>query len=69
MNPELLAKKDLLIITPFMKNEWLGFRQVTDVQMLEKEVLRTQSWVDSGCRCGCNLPTDELSAESKADQR
>jgi 2-oxoglutarate dehydrogenase E1 component len=36
MNLEASRKKDLTIITPFMRNEWLGFEQVTDVQMLEK---------------------------------
>jgi 2-oxoglutarate dehydrogenase E1 component len=35
MNLEASRKKDLTIITPFMRNEWLGF-EVTDVQMLEK---------------------------------
>ena len=33
-NLEASRKKDLTIITPFMKNEWKGFEQVTDVQML-----------------------------------
>jgi len=35
-NLEASRKKDLTIITPFMKNEWDGFVQVTDTQMLEK---------------------------------
>jgi 2-oxoglutarate dehydrogenase E1 component len=34
-NLEASRKKDLTIITPFMKNEWDGFVQVTDTQMLE----------------------------------
>ncbi|MDQ8011873.1 MAG: 2-oxoglutarate dehydrogenase E1 component, partial [Flavobacterium nitrogenifigens] len=35
-NLEASRKKDLTIITPFMKNEWEGFVQVTDTQMLQK---------------------------------
>ncbi len=29
-------KKNLTVITPFMQNEWKGFEQVTDTQMLQK---------------------------------
>jgi 2-oxoglutarate dehydrogenase E1 component len=35
-NLEASRKKDLTIITPFMKNEWQGYKQVSAVQMLEK---------------------------------
>jgi 2-oxoglutarate dehydrogenase E1 component len=35
-NLEASRKKELTIITPFMQNEWNGFAQVTDTQMLEK---------------------------------
>jgi 2-oxoglutarate dehydrogenase E1 component len=35
-NLEASRKKDLTIITPFMQNEWQGYKQVTAVQMLEK---------------------------------
>ncbi len=35
-NLQASRKKDLTIIKPFMQNEWQGFQQVTDVQMLEK---------------------------------
>jgi 2-oxoglutarate dehydrogenase E1 component len=47
----LSAKKDLTIITPFMRNEWwLGFEQVADVQMLQKvDTSLLKSWVDSSC--------------------
>jgi 2-oxoglutarate dehydrogenase E1 component len=36
LNLEASRKKALTIITPFMENEWEGFVQVTDTQMLEK---------------------------------
>lgn len=35
-NLEASRKKDLTIITPFMQNEWKGFKQVNDKVMLEK---------------------------------
>ncbi len=35
-NLQASRKKDLTIITPFMKNEWQGFAQVSDVVMLQK---------------------------------
>jgi 2-oxoglutarate dehydrogenase E1 component len=49
MNLEASRKKDLTIITPFMRNEWLGFEQVTDVQMLEKVDTSYSSWANTGC--------------------
>lgn len=35
-NLEASRKKDLTIITPFMQNEWEGFSQATEEQMLQK---------------------------------
>ena len=35
-NLEASRKKHLTIITPFMKNEWKGFQQVSDGEMLQK---------------------------------
>lgn len=35
-NLEASRKKDLTVITPFMQNEWEGFAQVDDVEMLQK---------------------------------
>lgn len=35
-NLEVSRKKDLTIITPFMKNEWKGFQQVSFTEMLQK---------------------------------
>jgi hypothetical protein len=35
-NLEASRKKDLTIITPFMQNEWQGFKQVSDDEMLQK---------------------------------
>jgi 2-oxoglutarate dehydrogenase E1 component len=35
-NLEASRKKQLTIITPFMQNEWGGFMQVTDTEMLKK---------------------------------
>ena len=35
-NLQASRKKNLTVITPFMQNEWKGFEQVTDTQMLQK---------------------------------
>ncbi|MFC4738648.1 2-oxoglutarate dehydrogenase E1 component [Flavobacterium ponti] len=35
-NLEESRKKDLTVITPFMQNEWTGFEQVSDDEMLKK---------------------------------
>ncbi|WP_306349703.1 2-oxoglutarate dehydrogenase E1 component [Flavobacterium sp. '19STA2R22 D10 B1'] len=35
-NLEASRKKDLTIITPFMQNEWDGYAQASDVEMLQK---------------------------------
>jgi 2-oxoglutarate dehydrogenase E1 component len=56
MNLEASRKKDLTIITPFMRNEW--FLEVTDVQMLEKWILPIQA-LTQVADAVCNLPTDK----------
>jgi 2-oxoglutarate dehydrogenase E1 component len=35
-NLEASRKKDLTVITPFMENEWEGYKQVSDDVMLQK---------------------------------
>ena len=53
-------KKDLTIISPFMKNEWLGFKQVTDTQMLEKvETGYAKEGLVAIANAICNLPSDK----------
>jgi 2-oxoglutarate dehydrogenase E1 component len=60
MNLEASRKKDLTIITPFMKNEWLGFEQVNDVQMLEKvDTSYSKAGLTQVADAVCNLPTDK----------
>jgi 2-oxoglutarate dehydrogenase E1 component len=70
MNLEASRKKDLTIITPFMRNEWLGFEQVTDVQMLEKVDTSYSKLVTQVADAVCNLPTDKsLSIKFKINDR
>jgi len=53
-------KKPLTIISPFMKNEWLGFKQVTDTQMLEKvETGFPKEGLVTIANAVCNLPSDK----------
>ncbi|WP_074724068.1 2-oxoglutarate dehydrogenase E1 component [Flavobacterium frigoris] len=60
MNLEASRKKALTIITPFMKNEWLGFEQVTDVQMLQKvDTSFSRAGLTQVADAVCNLPTDK----------
>jgi 2-oxoglutarate dehydrogenase E1 component len=60
MNLEASRKKDLTVITPFMRNEWLGFEQVTDVQMLEKvDTSYSKAGLTQVADAVCNLPTDK----------
>jgi 2-oxoglutarate dehydrogenase E1 component len=58
MNLEASRKKDLTIITPFMRNEWLGLS--TDVQNAGKWIISySQSWLTQVADAVCNLPTDK----------
>lgn len=60
VNLEKSRKKDLTIITPFMQNEWLGFEQVTNVQMLEKvDTSYHKEGLTNVANAVCNLPTDK----------
>ncbi len=60
VNLEKSRKKDLTIITPFMQNEWLGFEQVTNVQMLEKvDTSYPKKGLTNVANAVCNLPSDK----------
>jgi 2-oxoglutarate dehydrogenase E1 component len=60
VNLEKSRKKDLTIITPFMQNEWLGFEQVTNVQMLEKvDTSYNKKGLNNVANAVCNLPADK----------
>ena len=60
VNLEASRKKDLTIITPFMKNEWEGFSQVTDTQMLEKvDTSFSKEGLKVVANAVCNLPPDK----------
>ena len=60
VNLEESRKKDLTIITPFMQNEWLGYEQVTNVQMLEKfDTSYPKEGLTNIANAVCNLPTDK----------
>ena len=60
VNLEASRKKDLTIITPFMRNEWKGFEQVTDTQMLQKvDTAYTKEGLTQVANAVCNLPTDK----------
>ncbi len=59
-NLQASRKKDLTIITPFMKNEWEGFQQVTDTQMLEKVVTQfDKSTLEAIIETVSTLPSDK----------
>ena len=59
-NLEKSRKKNLTIITPFMQNEWLGFEQVTNVQMLEKvDTSYSKKGLTNIANAVCNLPADK----------
>jgi 2-oxoglutarate dehydrogenase E1 component len=60
VNLEASRKKDLTIITPFMKNEWKGFEQVTDTQMLENvDTSYSVAGLTEVANAICNLPSDK----------
>jgi 2-oxoglutarate dehydrogenase E1 component len=59
-NLEASRKKDLTIITPFMKNEWDGFVQVTDTQMLQKvDTSYSREGLTAIASAISNLPEDK----------
>lgn len=59
-NLQASRKKDLTIITPFMKNEWKGFEQVTDIQMLQKiDTSFPKEKLVTIANAVCNLPSDK----------
>jgi 2-oxoglutarate dehydrogenase E1 component len=59
-NLQASRKKDLTIITPFMKNEWNGFEQVTDTQMLQKvDTTFSKDGLTAIANVICNLPEDK----------
>ncbi|MBC5837534.1 2-oxoglutarate dehydrogenase E1 component [Flavobacterium muglaense] len=60
VNLEASRKKDLTVITPFMKNEWLGFEQVSDQKMLENvETSYPKKGLTEVANAVCNLPSDK----------
>ncbi|MFE3871265.1 2-oxoglutarate dehydrogenase E1 component [Flavobacterium sp. ZS1P70] len=60
VNLEASRKKDLTIITPFMKNEWRGFEQVTDVEMLlNVDTSYPKEGLTDVANAICNLPADK----------
>ncbi|MFV8354188.1 2-oxoglutarate dehydrogenase E1 component [Flavobacterium sp. XS2P14] len=60
VNLEESRKKDLTIITPFMKNEWKGFEQVSDTQMLQKyDTSFPRAALDSIIKTVSTLPSDK----------
>jgi 2-oxoglutarate dehydrogenase E1 component len=59
-NLEASRKKDLTIITPFMKNEWAGYVQVSDDKMLEKvDTSYSKSGLTAVANAVCTLPIDK----------
>ncbi len=59
-NLQASRKKDLTIITPFMKNEWNGFEQVTDTQMLQKvDTTFSKDGLTAIANVICNLPEEK----------
>ena len=59
-NLEASRKKDLTIITPFMKNEWQGFEQVSDDVMLQKvDTTFPKKGLTEIAEVICNLPKDK----------
>ena len=60
VNLEESRKKEMTIITPFMQNEWLGYEQVTNVQMLEKfDTSYPKKGLTNIANAVCNLPADK----------
>ena len=60
VNLEASRKKNLTIITPFMKNEWSGFEQVTDVEMLlNVDTSYPKEGLTDVANAICNLPADK----------
>ncbi|MBC7748907.1 MAG: 2-oxoglutarate dehydrogenase E1 component, partial [Methylotenera sp.] len=60
INLEESRKKDLTIITPFMKNEWKGFEQVSDIEMLKKvDTTFPIPGLTEVANAICNLPADK----------
>jgi len=59
-NLEASRKKDLTIITPFMKNEWNGFKQVSfDVMLQKVETKVEKATLDSIITTISSLPSDK----------
>src|SRR5690606_5500863 len=59
-NLEAYRKKDLTIITPFMQNEWNGFKQVSNDIMLQKvNTTVEKSTLDSIIETVSTLPSDK----------
>ena len=59
-NLEASRKKDLTIITPFMQNEWQGFKQVSDDVMLQKaDTTFPKKALTEIAETICNLPKDK----------
>lgn len=59
-NLQASRKKDLTIITPFMQNEWKGFEQVSDKQMLKKvDTSFPKEGLTAVANAISNLPSDK----------
>jgi 2-oxoglutarate dehydrogenase E1 component len=59
-NLEASRKKDLTIITPFMQNEWIGFKQVSNDVMLQKvDTTFPKAGLTEIAEVICNLPSDK----------
>jgi len=59
-NLEASRKKDLTIISPFMKNEWNGFEQVSDAEMLHTVNTKvSKKTLDSIIETISSLPSDK----------
>jgi len=53
-------KKELTVITPFMQNEWAGFKQVSDDVMLQKvDTTYPKEKLTEIAETICNLPQDK----------
>ena len=59
-NLEASRKKSLTVITPFMKNEWKGFVQVNNIQMLKNvDTSYPKEGLTEIANVICNLPSDK----------
>jgi len=59
-NLEESRKKDLTVITPFMQNEWEGFKQVSDDKMLQKyDTTFDAKQLESIAKTLTELPSDK----------